>query len=142
MNEYGGDPCQERDDYGDNQCHYDWGETARANVSLSWPHQIEGGDFLSGHLKMDRFVPYHFRCPLCGEDCVLKLPLINMTHTIPMPKNCPIPAQNSSQPVHYQLLDRSPTDGKVPVRVDGIVSLIQGKTGKTLVEFTVEGHIR
>jgi hypothetical protein len=92
--------------------------------------------------KVDRIIPYQFRCALCGEDCVLSIPVINLNYTIPMPKECPIPIHTSTRHVVGQLWDDSPTKGIFPTRLDGSVQMIQGRTGKTLVDFSVESFIK
>jgi hypothetical protein len=59
-----------------------------------------------------------------------------------MPKECPIPVHTSTKHMVQQLWDHSPTSGVFPTRVDGSVQMIQGKTGRTLVEFSVEAFIK
>ena len=44
--------CQERDEYGDNQCHYEWGQDAAGNYTVQLPDDIEAGDFVTGSLKV------------------------------------------------------------------------------------------
>jgi len=129
------------DKYGDNQCHFDWGETisGRATVKLSDP--IVEGDFMVGALIIDKFIPYKFRCALCGQDCVLEIPVLKRNETIHMEK-CPVTVDTTKGHIVYQMMDESPSRGKITTKVDGTVQLTQGATGKTLALFSVEGYIK
>ena len=55
---------------------------------------------------------------------------------------CPIPVHSQVTEVMYHLWDHSPSKGILPTRLDGDVKLVQGSTGKTLVEFSVVAFVK
>ena len=137
-----GHHCSKRDKYGDDVCKYDWGEDVQGNVSLYIPTvEIQAQDYMIGNLFFERFIPFHFQCPLCGQDCVLHASIIDLNWTIAMPKHCPINVAEHPQiyPFLYNLPPTSPTKGIVPVGLEGTVKVIQGSsTGKTLVDLSIK----
>lgn len=44
--------CQQRDEYGDNECHFDWGQLVTGNFTVKFSDQIEQGDFIVGDVKV------------------------------------------------------------------------------------------
>lgn len=40
--------CISHDEYGDNNCHYTWGEQVLGNYSVSSPRTIQHGDYMTG----------------------------------------------------------------------------------------------
>ena len=52
MNVEGQGHCAERDGYGDNDCHFAWGEVAAANYTVQFTDQIESEDLIIGNLKV------------------------------------------------------------------------------------------
>jgi hypothetical protein len=59
-----------------------------------------------------------------------------------MPKECPIPVHTSTKHVVERLWEKSPTNGRFLTHLNGGVQMIQGRTGKKLVEFSVEAFIK
>jgi len=133
--------CTLRDEYGDNNCHFDWGEKIHGKVTVKLNDPIVEGDYMVGALLIDKFIPYKFRCALCGEDCVLEIPVIKHNESIPMEK-CPISVHETNANVIYQMMDESPTHGKIATKVDGTVQLTQAATGKTLALFRIDGYVK
>ena len=133
--------CTVRDEYGDNHCHFDWGETITGRVTVQLNDPVVEGDYLVGALRLDRFIPYNFRCALCGEDCVLTFPVIQHNETILMPK-CPVSVHTTSQKIVYQMMEDDPTRGKFTTKIEGTIQFAQAATGKTLALISVEGYIK
>ena len=48
--------CQSHDKYGDNHCHYQWGEQVLGNYSVTFPQAIQHGDYMTGtfHVSNER----------------------------------------------------------------------------------------
>lgn len=44
--------CSQRDDYGDNDCHWDWNASVAATVSVLFDRPIQADDYLEGHVKV------------------------------------------------------------------------------------------
>jgi hypothetical protein len=116
--------CQERDGYGDDHCHYDWGEdvvleyyVVLPHIQLLWSSARAVGQFL-----IDGKLPWSFECPLCGQDCVLKVPVVDLTYTYKMPA-CPIvlPRAKESHTMTFSLWKDSPTHGWISTRLEGTV---------------------
>lgn len=136
--QFDGNHCKSRDQYGDNNCHYDWGEVVRGNYSLSLPYEIERGDMMHGDFEIDRLVPYSFACPLCDDPCILTIPVINVNYTIEMPP-CPI-GPDFSHFVKETLREASPTDG-VRTHVEGTVQMHRAN-GDLMAAFGVSAYVR
>lgn len=134
--------CLVHDEYGDNQCHFNWGDEVTATVSFSG-EELQADDVIRGSLKLAGWISYTFHCAVCGQDCVLQLPVFHHRNvTIAMPKTCPIPADAVSETLTYQMWDESPTGGTVAVHFEGNLVLIQGRTDTTLIDVHVEGFIK
>ena len=46
--------CRTQDMYGDNDCHYDWGEKVLGSYTVVSPHVIQQGDYMTGtfHVRL------------------------------------------------------------------------------------------
>lgn len=40
--------CQSHDKFGDNHCHYNWGEQVLGNYTVTFPQAIQQGDYMTG----------------------------------------------------------------------------------------------
>lgn len=163
-----GENCQERDTYGDNVCHWDWDAKIGAAVHSVLDQPIRQDDFVEGHVKVrktknqrtesvcaslavthatsllqiDGFIPYHFRCALCGQDCILSIPVVKANFTIPTSDHCPIPVGQHSKRIVRHLWANSPTDGHITTSLEATIAAIQGSTGKKLVEVKLSAHVK
>jgi hypothetical protein len=59
-----------------------------------------------------------------------------------MAKTCPVAVHTATVYVRDRLWDHSPTNGFFATRLEGVVELIQGRTGKTLAQFSVQASIK
>lgn len=50
--QFDGNHCQLQDDYGDNECHFDWGEDITGRYKVQIDEDIVEGDVLEGHFKV------------------------------------------------------------------------------------------
>lgn len=130
--------CVDSDIYGDNTCHFTWGENLGITINSDLNVEIQADDYLLGEIKIDTIVPYNFRCHLCGEDCILKIPVIKRSIVIPMPKVCPV--ESISQYLIQKLQDHSPVP--VEVKLSGKLFIVQGRTGTNLAEVTVDVYVK
>ena len=115
--------CTSNDEHGGNNCHYDWGNVMNIELNVRLKKRaFEKDDRISGKFKVDYFVPWEFDCAICGEDCVLTVPVVNWDVQVPLP-DCPL--GNEDIPNTLQLMpgDSSPLDG-VPLHVDGDLKLV------------------
>jgi hypothetical protein len=46
------DDCKQHDVYGDNECHFSWGQNVTGNFKVKFSDQIEEGDFIVGDFKV------------------------------------------------------------------------------------------
>mmetsp|Transcript_27025 Transcript_27025/g.56597 ORF Transcript_27025/g.56597 Transcript_27025/m.56597 type:complete len:247 (-) Transcript_27025:1220-1960(-) len=134
--------CQEFDEYGVNDCHFPWGTDIHGNYTVRPGSPLGADDYLDGHLKLDGALPYHFRCPICGQDCQLQIPIVGANITIPMAPDCPVADKKHTLHIIGKLWNYSPTDGFITTKIEGNVSLVQGSTDAILVAFRLEGAIR
>jgi hypothetical protein len=112
--------CKETDVYGENNCHFDWGDQVDVNYSIYVNQTLDESAYLEGTFKVKsrieecQFqslvavflthtlfvhrspmklqvgkVPWRFTCSMCGEDCEMKIPVIDFDFSFPMPP-CPI----------------------------------------------------
>ena len=93
-------------------------------------------------LQIDGFIPYKFRCALCGEDCTLFIPVVKANFTIPTSHHCPIPVGEHSKRLMGHLWADSPTDGLVTTSLEATIAAIQGSTCKKLVELKLSAHVK
>jgi hypothetical protein len=133
--------CSLRDVYGDNHCHFDWGEKITGRVTLQLNDPIVEGDYMEGALVIDNFIPYQFRCALCGEDCVLSFPVIHHNETIRMPA-CPVAVRALNEKIVYQMMDDDPTRGRLTTKIEGTVQFIQAASWNTFASLRVEGYVK
>jgi hypothetical protein len=159
---FDGHHCTQVDGHGDNECHYLWGEDITGKYKLTVDRDIDEGDSMTGHFKVrspsklmffmafhfksqppppqshlsqiDRFIPYSFTCALCGEDCILTIPVVKFTYTIPLPA-CPVPAHTIETRIEYKLQSNSPTEG-IPTHLEGAIE-ISKSSGEKIAAFTV-----
>jgi hypothetical protein len=72
--------------------------------------------------KIDGKIPWSFTCKLCGEDCVLQVPVIKVDFSLPMPP-CPVQPNKRSHTLEYQLWKSSPSHGWVSTSFEGTITL-------------------
>ena len=88
--------------------------------------------------QIDSLISYSFTCALCGEDCVLTVPVVKFTYTIPLPP-CPVPAHTIQTRIEYKLQPHSPTEG-IPTHLEGTVKIARS-SGEQMAEFSVSAYI-
>lgn len=134
--------CLQRDIYGDNECHYDWGTDLSVTVNATTNNvEIVAGDYVNGKLKMDHIIPYDFKCQLCGQDCLLKIPFLKRDIIIPMPRTCPIPTKMVTKHLIIPLGDHCPLH--VPkTTITGTIELRHGATEEKFADATFDIFIK
>lgn len=137
--EFSGGTCQTNDTYGDSSCHYQWGESIIANYTMQLGEKLDEGDVLRANLKVDHLVPYSFTCAVCGSDCVLKLPVVDLQWSFPT-QDCPIDTNLIIDSFREDLGKKSPTDG-IPVHVEGGVHIIR-ESGDIAAAFSVSVDLK
>ena len=116
--------CKSSDKYGGNECHYDWGETMNPQINVEFKKEgdsFQKGDVVKGSLWVDYIVPWHIECAVCGQDCVLKVPIVFYAVNIPMPP-CPLGKKEIPSTLAIPVGDSSPFKG-LPLNVKGDFSL-------------------
>lgn len=137
--EFSGGTCQTNDSYGDSSCQYQWGESIVANYTLQLGEKLDEGDVLKANLKVDHLVPYSFICAVCGSDCVLKVPVVDLQWSFPTPA-CPIDTNLIIDSFREDLGKTSPTDG-IPVHVEGGVHIVR-ESGDIAAAFSVSVDLK
>mmetsp|Transcript_11459 Transcript_11459/g.33788 ORF Transcript_11459/g.33788 Transcript_11459/m.33788 type:complete len:250 (-) Transcript_11459:231-980(-) len=131
--------CKSADTFGDNNCHYKWGDGLVATYKLDLETELEDSDTIHGHFKIDRVVPWEFSCKVCGQDCTLKAPVIDEEWSFAM-EPCPIQLQNATNSIFTKLRGDSPVDG-ITTHAQGNVQIL--KQGVSLLaEFSVDVFIK
>mmetsp|Transcript_15269 Transcript_15269/g.22510 ORF Transcript_15269/g.22510 Transcript_15269/m.22510 type:complete len:190 (-) Transcript_15269:85-654(-) len=136
---FNGNNCGSTDDHGDNDCHFDWGDDVTGVYKLNIANIIDATDKFEGHFKIDSFISYSFSCALCGEDCVLEVPVVKFKYIIPMP-SCPVPAHNETTQIEYQLSKHSPTEG-ILTHLEGHVKVVKA-SGETLANVAITVYVK
>lgn len=136
---FGGGQCNAKDEYGNNACHYNWGEAIEANYTVQLGEALDKGDTLQGNFHVDHIVPYSFSCAVCGEDCVLKVPVANIEWSFPTPP-CPINTDAIVDTIKEDLGKKSPTDG-IPVHLEGNLQVVRA-SGDSVAKFSVSVDIK
>ena len=109
----------------------------RTHLSL---YLISLAHIFSHSNQIDAKVPWSFQCPLCGQDCVLEVPVIKLTHTLKMP-DCPITPKKRSHSLTYHLWRASPTNGWISVPFVGDVQIFK-EPDEVFAEFSVLATVR
>jgi hypothetical protein len=115
--------CQTSDHFGPNNCHYEWNEYVTGSYHVEMPDKfLNESASVEVTAMLDNRVPYKVECPVCGQDCVLEIPVFKIRYTIPMPP-CPVSLKNRTEGFEFHLWRMSPTDGwlTVPVSASGVV---------------------
>lgn len=84
-----GSHCKLSDNFGDNDCEFKWGETIQGNFTEISDVTLDAGDKLVFHIEAEKVFHIDFSCDVCGEDCVITIPVINDKIVFAMPP-CPI----------------------------------------------------
>lgn len=137
--QFSGGTCAGNDTYGDSSCQYQWGESIIANYTLQLGEKLDEGDVLKANLKVDHLVPYSFTCAVCGSDCVLKVPVVDLQWSFPTP-DCPIDTNLIIDSFREDLGKTSPTDG-IPVHVEGGLHIIR-ESGDIAAAFSVSVDLK
>lgn len=145
--------CSKQDQYGDDKCIYHWGENITGSFSLTIPNMIfTSQDQMIGTMFFDNILPFHFHCPICGQDCIFKAPLIHLNWTLHLPK-CPSKQQQQQNntvistttglTIHFnnQLPPTSPTNGLLPIGLNGTVQVVH-KSSSTITNNTTTTNTR
>lgn len=125
--DYDDSHCKSRDDYGDNECHYNWGETMNPQININFKTEGDGfkeGDIVKGNMWVGYIVPWYFSCAVCGTDCVLRMPIVFFPIHIPLPP-CPMGKDEIPSTLSLPVGDSSPFHG-VPVHLKGDLTLKRG----------------
>ena len=108
-----GDECASEDEYGSNDCKFDWGETITGSFAGTLGNPIEEGSTLNVNLKVNKVISWKFSCAACGANCSTTVPVVNEPVNFAMP-DCPLPAGVIDVPLEAALPDSSPLPaGKV-----------------------------
>ena len=121
------DVCTTHDIYGDNTCHYNWDDNIIVKYSIESVTQFTNQDIVVGNFIIDNRIEYNFTCVVCGEDCVLEIPVIHFNYTFPMP-DCPVKPKKRTHTLLYQLWKSSPTHGFITTSIQGTISIIKTTT--------------
>lgn len=105
------------------------------NASLSV--DLGPKSYIEVDMKIDRFVPYHIKCPVCGTKCAIKIPVLEKEIDINLPP-CPIKSSSIDKSFHETLPESAPE--KIRVRVDGEVKLVDD-SGTNVVRAKVSGAL-
>ena len=81
--------CTGADQYGSNNCALDWGSSYTAAIDVALTHTFGAKSTFSVDAKVDSFIPFKLKCNMCGQPCVVKVPIVSKTINIKMP-DCPI----------------------------------------------------
>jgi len=130
--------CDEEDEYGNNNCHYNWGDDLNINVTLNTNGVPFGeGDNVVGKFKVDYIIPWRFDCQICGADCTLSLPVIDQGITIPGPA-CPYADEASTRNFDLQLGKVSPVHG-ITTHFSGHMTI--KKSGTVVARISIEAIV-
>jgi len=119
--EFDSDHCDSSDKYGDNNCHYSWGETLRVGIAVNMTEPFTETDRVYASMKVDYFVPWKLDCAVCGEDCTMKIPVVEFEIKLPM-LPCPLAVEDIPTVLEIPLGDTSPFAG-VPLHAAGDIYL-------------------
>ena len=133
--------CAATDQYGANDCHFEWNDDVKGNFVAKFPQILDEQSSFHADLILEGHIPYHIDCAMCGQPCKLELPLIHFEYDLAMP-DCPVDLSNSFfSDFDYQLWKHSPSEGLVTVSLEGTAT-VYSSPGQELAQFQVSGSIR
>jgi hypothetical protein len=132
--------CQVYDEFGVNDCHFNWKEEAVGNFSTAISTVLDESSSIDVHLVLEGHIPYQVNCALCGQPCDVVVPVINFKYTFRMP-DCPVDLKDHFQDFHYRLWSHSPTDGMISLSLEG-TAIVYSAPKEILAEFEIIGTIR
>mmetsp|Transcript_31700 Transcript_31700/g.54650 ORF Transcript_31700/g.54650 Transcript_31700/m.54650 type:complete len:174 (-) Transcript_31700:159-680(-) len=122
--------CSSSDDYGSNDCSFNWGDEVTGSVDGELGHDLNDGSVFDVDLKVDRIISWKFSCAACGANCTTTIPVVNQDVNFAMP-DCPIAADSISEVIDQVLPTDSPTDG-IKVSATGSVDVKDDNGDKVL----------
>lgn len=72
--------CKSHDKYGDNNCHYDWGDEVIGNYTVVSPQLIHEGDTMTGDFRVSLIHPWS-SCTAHRALYITCSPFLTLTHT-------------------------------------------------------------
>lgn len=129
------DGCSSSDEYGSNNCKFDWGQTIGGSVTGKLGHDLEEGSTFHVNLKVDTVISWKFSCSACGANCTTSVPIVDYPLDFAMPP-CPISAGELQQVISNALPAESPTKG-VKVTAKGSVT-VKDQTGADVLDMNID----
>jgi len=132
-----GGSCKHSDQYGGNDCKFDWGDRITGEFEVKFVGADEKSPELGGNTtievdmkagpKMSQ-TDFQISCQVCGQDCVVEIPLVAKKVTIKMP-DCPVKLKNLELNFDQALPEKSPVPTLMTIAGDGTVRVVtpQGK---------------
>lgn len=62
---FDGHPCNDQDEHGDNDCHFEWGADVTGGYKLYIDRDIDEGDSMTGHFKVRKRLFSKYMAPFC-----------------------------------------------------------------------------
>jgi len=76
-------------EYGERNCRYYWGDEYTFNLYYNITKDVTEGAKFKVNAKFAGIIPWIFECPVCGGQCVTRVPVFERLLNITMPK-CPL----------------------------------------------------
>jgi len=128
--------CKSTDNYGSNDCQFNWGDNVTGVVNGKLGHDLNFGSKFTVDLKVDKVIKWQFTCLACGSNCTTVIPVINENVTFALP-DCPIKAVELTDQLFNATLPLvSPTKG-VKVSVTGPVTIFDA-LGATVLAISLD----
>jgi len=124
--------CAAHDDWGANDCTFNWGTSISGAVDTFLDTPISSGKLVV-NMMVEKVLPFKFTCPVCGANCTFTIPIIKQKVTFAL-LPCPL-----SSPFHIEIPTTALPDTPpfVSLMVEGFVE-IHDQTGKTVIHVDVE----
>eukprot|EP00588_Corethron_pennatum_P014974 CAMPEP_0194281580 /NCGR_PEP_ID=MMETSP0169-20130528/21035_1 /TAXON_ID=218684 /ORGANISM="Corethron pennatum, Strain L29A3" /LENGTH=177 /DNA_ID=CAMNT_0039026675 /DNA_START=416 /DNA_END=949 /DNA_ORIENTATION=+ len=144
-----GGSCEHSDQFGDNDCKFDWGDRVAGEFEVKF---VGGDDEKSPELGGDARIEvdmkagpkmkeadFQISCQVCGQDCVVEIPLVSKKVTIKMP-DCPVTLKNLEFNFDQALPEKSPVPSLMTIAGDGTVRVVtpQGKLMEAQFDFEMK----
>lgn len=116
--------CEVSDIFGDNNCHYNWGDDITIDYDGWIGEQLDDDVYIEISAKIGSLFYHTQTCPICGDDpCSINLPLVSYWNwSIELPP-CPLTPEFLSGNLKRKLPDKSPIPGFL---VGGSGAVVEG----------------
>jgi hypothetical protein len=123
--------CTSSDAYGSNNCNWAYGSELGIDYNVKLDEDVNSGK-LAVNAKVDSILPFVVSCGLCGVNCSLTIPVINIPVDFAMPP-CPIKAASFVNSTTVAIPATNPIGAKTTATGTAVIT---DQNGQSIISLT------